>query len=335
MPWKYINILVKLSLWGMFAFIAIVEIPALEGKGMLLRAPIFLAPSILVPMYYRFKKGGSTIYPHAGDALLSLPFVLDTFGNIFGLFDSVRIYDDLMHFFNWVFFITAYFEFWALHYELPRTRFQMISIGAGTGAILIILWELVEWVISVDGLGTVGRLSLTYEDTLGDLLTSGLGGLTGGFVSVLRHAQKFSLGVAEKHNSDPHKLKHKNIHFAIHTLNLQDSLRFYETIGYEQLDYDKSDIKGRERFVLQYRESILEIFHRFDDRIKPDQDSSPESRQGVYHIAIPVDDVDMTFSKLLKEFPEIRVIRKVTKRPSGSKMCFISDPDGVVVELIG
>ena len=33
--------------------------------------------------------------------LLTLPFVTDLAGNVFDLFDTVEVYDDIMHFLNW------------------------------------------------------------------------------------------------------------------------------------------------------------------------------------------------------------------------------------------
>ncbi len=41
-------------------------------------------------------------YPHAGDALLTAPFVLDLAGNALDLFDTVLWWDDLLHFANWL-----------------------------------------------------------------------------------------------------------------------------------------------------------------------------------------------------------------------------------------
>ena len=53
------------------------------------------------------------------------------------------------------------------------------------GAIAIIWWEAMEWAVSTDGWGGAGGLSLTYGDTVGDLLLSSTGGLVGSVLGVV------------------------------------------------------------------------------------------------------------------------------------------------------
>ena len=39
-------------------------------------------------------------YPHHIDSVVALPFLLDTAGNAFNLFDSISWWDDFMHVLN-------------------------------------------------------------------------------------------------------------------------------------------------------------------------------------------------------------------------------------------
>lgn len=116
-------------------------------------------------------------YPHAGDALLTAPFVLDLAGNALDLFDSVSWWDDLLHFANWLLIGLA------LAQVLPRSlpgwvRGWMI---AGFGAFAAVAWELAEYSTFVLKLEQVG----IYRDTIGDLsLGSGGALLAGALVTI-------------------------------------------------------------------------------------------------------------------------------------------------------
>jgi hypothetical protein len=171
---KYLNISVKILLLLSFVIAIFGGLDSVEGKGMNLRAPFFLMPLWLVPLIAKLKKWDS--YPHIGDALFTMPFLLDTLGNLFGLFDSLKIFDDILHALNWMFLIMSYQAF---RFRKVSDNRDSILLGAGIGAIAIIIWEAIEWAVSVDGFGAVGNLQLSYEDTLGDLLLSTLGGFIG------------------------------------------------------------------------------------------------------------------------------------------------------------
>jgi glycopeptide antibiotics resistance protein len=59
-------------------------------------------------------------------------------------------------------------------------RWNLVLMGSGFGALAIIAWEGVEWIIQE--MGTTG-LELTYDDTVGDLLLSTAGGVLGALVT--------------------------------------------------------------------------------------------------------------------------------------------------------
>lgn len=110
--WKFFNIFLKSTLIAGFAVSLLFNLQSVAGKGMEFRAPFFILGSFLIFFISRFKKWPT--YPHAADALFTIPFVLDTYGNIFGFFDSWRFYDDLIHAINWLCFVMV-FQFFNAH----------------------------------------------------------------------------------------------------------------------------------------------------------------------------------------------------------------------------
>lgn len=174
------NAVVKAALVIAF-FVAIVFPPdVLEGKAMGSRAPLFLAPAIIVPLLARLR--GWKPYPHTADAFLSLPFLLDTLANLVGIYDKFEVTDDVLHTINWVFLVVA---FHAFRFRNVHDRRDAILLGYGFGAVMIVLWEIFEWMVSEDGFGGAGGLALTYGDTVGDLALSSTGGLVGSVVGLL------------------------------------------------------------------------------------------------------------------------------------------------------
>ena len=177
---RAINYLVKAALVVCFAIAIFWPPDVVEGKNMAARAPIFLAPAVIVPVLARLRRWEP--YPHLADALLSLAFLLDTLGNLLGFYDRYESTDDVLHFVNWVFLVMAYHAF---RYRNVADHRDAIFLGYGFGAIAIIGWEAFEWLISDDGpfAGDVpDALSLSYGDTVGDLVISSTGGLLGSLI---------------------------------------------------------------------------------------------------------------------------------------------------------
>jgi len=176
---RTLNYAIKVALVAAFAVALLVPIAVLEGKGMGVRAPVFTAPVWVVPLLARVRKWRP--YPHVADAVLAVPFLLDTVGNIAGLFDSIVIFDDILHFVNWAFLVAA---FHAFRFRNVHDSRDAVFLGAGFGALAIVFWELIEWIVSVDGLSLADNLQLTYGDTVGDLVISTLGGVVGSWLAV-------------------------------------------------------------------------------------------------------------------------------------------------------
>lgn len=65
---------------------------------------------------------------------------------------------------------------------LGLARWNVIALGSGFGAVAIVLWEFVEYVVLKTG--TTG-LNLTYDDTISDLVLSTAGGVIGATAAAL------------------------------------------------------------------------------------------------------------------------------------------------------
>jgi hypothetical protein len=161
------------------------DVGGFAGKGMLVRLPLFLLPSLVVPGLW-LRRHGAQAYAVALDAALTVPFLLDTAANGVGLYDHVDVTDDVLHVVNWVVLmggITAHIVGTAAGARSAPAITWMA--GAGLGAVLIIGWEVAEYGVMQLG---VSDLRLTYGDTLGDLVGSTLGGAIGAAWAVRRAA---------------------------------------------------------------------------------------------------------------------------------------------------
>jgi hypothetical protein len=176
---RWVNLAVKVALVASFAVAIGLSPDTVDGKAMGFRAPLFLAPVVIVPIIARVR--GWDPYPHTADALLAAPFLLDTLGNLLGVYDEFPRTDDVLHTINWVLLVAA---FHAFRFRNVGDRRDAVMLGYGFGAITIVWWEIMEWAVSEDGFGGAGGLALTYEDTVGDLFLSSTGGLIGSFIAV-------------------------------------------------------------------------------------------------------------------------------------------------------
>ena len=176
---RYVNLGVKVALVLSFAVAIGVAPDTVDGKAMGFRAPLFLAPAVLVPIVARLCHW--TPYPHTADALLAAPFLVDTLGNLLGFYDAYPRTDDVLHALNWILLVGA---FHAFRFRNVTDRRDAVLLGYGFGAITIVWWEILEWAVSDDGFGGADGLSLTYGDTIGDLFLSSTGGLIGSLIGV-------------------------------------------------------------------------------------------------------------------------------------------------------
>ena len=167
----WLNVGIKVLLVALLLFSVFSGLERFEGKAMAARALTYPIAALIVPVAW-WLRGRPRPYPHVVDALIVLPFVIDTGGNVLDLY-SRWWFDDVAHFCNWLILVSAF----AL--ALRRTRLPLLpawAIAVGFGAVTEILWELGEY--AVMKLGSSG-LQLTYEDTIGDLALGGSGTLLG------------------------------------------------------------------------------------------------------------------------------------------------------------
>jgi lactoylglutathione lyase len=122
------------------------------------------------------------------------------------------------------------------------------------------------------------------------------------------------------------------LHTMVRITDPARSRAFYEALGFT-FDRDMDIIRNGEKeatnyfFSLGASESVLELTYNHDGR-------TYELGTGYGHIAIGVDDLDGTLARLGEqgiepERPPYQV------REGGSFLCFVRDPDGYRIELIG
>jgi hypothetical protein len=92
----WLNVAVKALLVGLLLFSVFSGLERFNGKAMLVRALTYPIAALVVPVAWRLR-GARRPYPHLVDALIVLPFVIDTGGNVLDLY-SVSWFDDLAHF---------------------------------------------------------------------------------------------------------------------------------------------------------------------------------------------------------------------------------------------
>jgi lactoylglutathione lyase len=117
------------------------------------------------------------------------------------------------------------------------------------------------------------------------------------------------------------------IHTCYRITDPDRSVTFYEALGFE---------KRRE---LPIRDEAINIFMGLpgdDDRLELTYNFGVDSYElgtGYGHIALTVDDLDGTLEQLAGQGIEPER-PPYTVREGGSRLCFVSDPDGYRIELI-
>ena len=121
------------------------------------------------------------------------------------------------------------------------------------------------------------------------------------------------------------------LHTMVRIANPERSRSFYEALGFaysRDLDIVRNgELEATNYFFsLGEAEDILELTYNHDGR-------TYELGTGYGHIAIGVDDLDGTLSRLSEQGIEPERA-PYTVRAGGSRLCFVQDPDGYRVELI-
>ena len=112
-----VNIAVKVLLVA-FLLHALVypDLPQYQGKGIGWRLLLYPLTALIVPIVWLARGRRPRPYPHHIDIVVALPFLLDTAGNAFNLFDSISWWDDFMHVLNWIpwVMVAGYRCYWPL-----------------------------------------------------------------------------------------------------------------------------------------------------------------------------------------------------------------------------
>jgi len=122
------------------------------------------------------------------------------------------------------------------------------------------------------------------------------------------------------------------LHTMVRITDPERSRAFYEALGF-RFDRDMDIVRGGEKEATNYffslgdADSVLELTYNHDGR-------TYDLGTGYGHIAIGVSDLDATLARLAEqgiepERPPYQV------REGGNFLCFVRDPDGYRIELIG
>ena len=124
----------------------------------------------------------------------------------------------------------------------------------------------------------------------------------------------------------------KFLHTMVRITDPGRSRAFYEALGFSfvrEMDIVRNNEKEATNYFFSFgdSESVLELTFNHDGR-------AYELGTGYGHIAIGVDDLDGTLAALAEqgiepEKPPYQV------REGGSFLCFVRDPDGYRIEIIG
>ena len=173
-----INLALKVLLVGLILFPLVApDLPQFAGKAMGTRALTYPLAALLLPSIWWFR-GRPGPYPNLPDMLFVLPFVIDLGGNAANLYNTIDVFDDLCHFFNWALLVTA---FGAIMVSLPIGRLNAFALTVGFGATSHIFWEISEFLLMKAG---ARGMQLTYDDTMGDFILSFGGTLVGAVVTM-------------------------------------------------------------------------------------------------------------------------------------------------------
>ena len=122
------------------------------------------------------------------------------------------------------------------------------------------------------------------------------------------------------------------LHTMVRITDPARSRAFYEALGFTFAgDFDivrDGQVEATNYFFsLGDQESVLELTYNHDGR-------SYDLGSGYGHIAVGVEDLDGTLERLAQQGVEPER-PPYSVREGGSRLCFVQDPDGYRIELIG
>jgi lactoylglutathione lyase len=121
------------------------------------------------------------------------------------------------------------------------------------------------------------------------------------------------------------------LHTMVRITDPGQSRAFYEALGFS-FERDMDIVRNGEKEATNYffslggQDSVLELTYNHDGR-------SYDLGTGYGHIAVGVDDLDVTLARLQEQGIEPEK-PPYSIREGGSRLCFVRDPDGYRIELI-
>jgi lactoylglutathione lyase len=118
------------------------------------------------------------------------------------------------------------------------------------------------------------------------------------------------------------------IHTAVHVEDLEAMRSFYvDAVGLDERGSFTAD--GVENVYVGGEGGELQFRH------DPDRETPVEpDRETLDHVAVGVDDVDAAFESLVAETGCPVVVEPRTVEAAGSRVAFVEDPEGYVLELV-
>jgi hypothetical protein len=156
------DVALKVALVAALVFGTLSDLERFEGKAFGARLISYPLATLVVPAVW-WLGSRRPPYPYAGDILFTLPFLIDTLGNVFDLYDTIAWWDDANHFVNWALLTGAFGQFLL---RLPLGALNTFALAVGFGALTAVLWEFGEYVTFIRN---SPELDTAYTDTLGDL----------------------------------------------------------------------------------------------------------------------------------------------------------------------
>ena len=124
-------------------------------------------------------------------------------------------------------------------------------------------------------------------------------------------------------------------HVAITASNFENSLEFYQKLGFHVLANRHIADKQKKIALLQLNNFKLELFWYEDFIDQPehrDTIGNNVKEVGAKHFAIRVDSLEETRNRLKKH--GIEFASEPTPADTGYQFCFIKDPDGIWIEYV-
>lgn len=124
-------------------------------------------------------------------------------------------------------------------------------------------------------------------------------------------------------------------HIALSVSDIDTSVAFYKKLGFQSTERHDFEEDGFSMQWLQLGDVILELFYFDGHQPLPEfaKDTGTDlSVLGTKHFALRTKNIDEMYSLFQKEGIEIAKPLKTGRL--GFKLCFIKDPDGILIEIV-